>query len=50
MINAMDEIGDICKDSIEAKKIRNAVCKSGPIIWITYMKRINFMKKNYQFT
>lgn len=30
MISAMGETGVICKDSIEAKKIRNVICKSRP--------------------
>lgn len=46
MINSMGETGDICKDSIEAKKIRNVICKSGPIYNLDNIdKKINFMKK-----
>lgn len=53
MINSMGETGDICKDSIEAKKIRNVICKSGPIYNLDnldkkdqfYEKSINLLEK-----
>lgn len=35
MVNSMDEKGDICKDSIEAREIRNIIQNFGSIIWIT---------------
>lgn len=53
MISAMGEAGDICKDSTEAKKVRNVICKSGPTYNLHnldkkdqfYEKSINLLEK-----